>query len=100
MTEYDFTGVNFTGFSDETIEEIKADCLRFLDHTQRTEFEEIDGSLYGNDNIMYFVSKNYKNDLNVQVVPKGRNSIAYKYGIYIFRDNGETKVYPYHHPMD
>ena len=85
---YDFSNVNFTGFSPETIEEIKKDSLRFLDYVPNADFEEICDT-----SNTYYVSKNTHGDLNIQVVPKGKS--MYAYGIYILK----KQVYPYHHSM-
>ena len=46
MADYDFSKTNFTGFDNATIDEIKKDCLRFLEYKADVEEKEIDGS-YG-----------------------------------------------------
>ena len=99
MTTYDFSSVNFTGFSKEMIKEIQDDCIRFLHYSLDKDFEEIEGSQFGNTN-KYYITK-IQDDINVQVAPYGRSALAYQYGIYFFKEkNGTSKVIPYHHPMD
>jgi hypothetical protein len=93
----DFKDISFVGFDDETIAEIKVDCLRFINFKLSEDFNgylEIDGAIFNNNNI-YFISKS-KNGLNMQVTPNYRNSICYEYGIHIYKEDDIIKFLPYH----
>lgn len=94
-----FEGVNFTGFDDATIEQIKNDSLRFIDYEAPGEHVEISGERYGNSNT-YHVMPLGRGDFYVQVCEPGKGQLAYKYAIAFVTENGVRRVMPIHHPMD
>jgi hypothetical protein len=99
----DFKDVSFSGFKDETIAQIKQDCLRFANFKFSPDFEdkdqkfymEIDGSVFNNNNT-YFIYR-IKDGLSVQVTPKPRNPICYEYGFHIFTEDNLIKFLVFHH---
>jgi hypothetical protein len=101
MNLQDFTDVSFVGFDNETIEEIKEECLRFVNFKFSPnggdfQYLNIDGSVFNNNN-NYFLHP-CKGGFGVQVTPKPRDPICYKFGFMILEENDRINFRPYHNP--
>jgi len=95
MALQSFDDVDFTGFDEDTIEKIKADCLRFTHFKlalNRTSFS-IDGSVFGTPSEYYVNS--IKNGMDIRVYPKSKQRY-YDYGILVFEEDSMTKFLVYH----
>ena len=93
-----FEEVNFAGFNDNVIKQIKEDCLRFVNFKFALNCNECELSITGavfNNNNNYYLYK-IKGGLDVQVTPKHRNNLCYEYGIMIFEEDDMIKFHVYH----
>ena len=94
-----FEEVDFNGFKDNIIEQIKEDCLRFINFKFTSDGKNyscltIDGVIFGNNNRYYL--HEIKDGFDVQVTPKHRHPGSYEYGIYIFEEYDMIKFIVYH----
>lgn len=103
----DLETLNYTGFTENQIEEIKKTCkifsnFRFSSTAKDWEWLRIDGRAFSDHNMyIYYINPCGKNGFKVLVVPYGKTCISFIFGIvFVYNQDELTEIIPYHHPMD